>query len=171
MSKLPIQPDFFIIWTGNQDFDSSLNLCKMKCFNFLNNIMTGFKNNIADEAQLNHIYFVLLEESIKNLAYIVENKLEYIRSMDKESSASPDNNYEGLIIQILEFLNRILMKDNYYLLFNNDSKKFFSDIIFPLLITTKKEFMLMKDDGQFYQVFSSDLIEAKVMKLYHIRKT
>jgi hypothetical protein len=135
---------------------------KSKCFHFLNHIISSLKNQPKDETNLNPLYFSLLEETTKNLSFIVENKLEYVYSMDKESLNFPDNNYELLLIEMLNYLNIILLKDNYYLIFSNDCKRFFCLIIFPLMITTKKELINMKDDGQFYQVFSSELEESKV---------
>ena len=165
LSKVPVMPDSYVIWTGNSNFDSSLNLMKTKCFHFLNNMVSSLKNKQNEESELNTLYFSLLEETTKNLSFIVQNKLEFIYTMDKESSNFPDNYYEGLMVQMLDYLNTILLKDNNYLIFSNDCKRLFPLIIFPLLITTKKEFINMKDDGQYYQVFSAELVEAKVNDL------
>lgn len=152
-----------IAWQGDTNFDTSINSMKTKTLQFINSIITSYKSKLADE-NLVKTFSSLITISIQNLDWVVLNKFNYLQSMDKESLDFPDYGYENFIYQILQFINKIIIKEPFMDNFTSISKQFATGILIPLLVATKNELEQMKEEGEKYAHYINDVIEEHKSK-------
>lgn len=105
-----ISPTYIIIWTREKDFDTKINLMKIRCLQFLSSILTSFKPAITNQELLVSVN-MLIEIFTTNLDFVLKDKFEYISKMEKESKDFPDFNYSPFIYYIIQFFVIILTKE------------------------------------------------------------
>jgi hypothetical protein len=105
--------EFFIVWTGNKDFDNILNGMKSKSFQFISYLIQCegqiIKTNIIIETVTQ-----LVQSCTLNLNYVVQNKFEYLNNLEPGNITNnefPDYNYDSLLFQIFLFLSRFLSRE------------------------------------------------------------
>ena len=163
-STIPeISPNYFIIWTGQKEFDTKINTMKAQCFQFINAIIPYFGTTIQNEKFIK-IISILVDSSISNLEYILREKYSYLTNMSTESKDYPDYKYELIINRILVFLTRFLCKEPIISFFSKYAQKFIINIIIPLLVTTNTELKEMKENGEEYTTFIDDCYNDRSTK-------
>ncbi len=155
-STIPdISPNYFICWTGQKDFDSKVNMMKAQCFQFVNAIIPYFGTIIQHENFIK-LVSVLVDSSISNLEFVLNEKYFYLSNMRIDSKEFPDNKYELIINRILVFLSRFLCKEPIISFFSKFAPKFLINTIIPFIVTTNVELKQMKDEGEDYTSFIDD---------------
>jgi hypothetical protein len=115
--------NYSIAWSGESQFDNSINSMKVKAFQYLNSLVSNYKSKINDE-NLIKTYTDLISASIRNLEFVVTNKFKYIQEMSKDSISFPDYNYENLLHQIMIFLDKVLIREPFISQFNSLAKQY-----------------------------------------------
>jgi len=110
LSPIPeLSPNYFIIWTGDHKIDSLINSTKAKSLQFLNSLLLYYRKIIDNKLVIEHCSKIV-EPAVKNLAYVIKEKFDYISKMEKGGEVE-DNNYEVLIYQIFLFFSRFITKE------------------------------------------------------------
>lgn len=148
----------YVAFKGDSEFDNSINVMKSKVLQFLN-VLIGQQKGKIEDPNLVKVYSTLIQSTIENLDFLVSNKFSYIKEMSKDSTTYPDYGYEHFIYQMILFLGRIIIKSPFMESFNEYSKNFAKIIILPLLISSKNELEKMKEDGEEYSNYISDVID------------
>jgi hypothetical protein len=111
-----------IAWTKEEEFDTAINMMKIRSFQLLNTVLNYYKHVIEDEKILS-TFGSLIKTIVSNLEYVVANKLEYIIKMDKDNENFPDYEYDFIIFQMIMFLSRILSREPLITQFSEFSKQ------------------------------------------------
>lgn len=101
--------DNLISFTGNTEYDSMVNSMKAKSFQFISFLIQNEQTTIPPTF-LEHLTKILLP-SITGLSVVINEKLDYLSQMHKDSKEFPDSNHDILLFQIMLFLSRVLIRE------------------------------------------------------------
>lgn len=107
--ELVIYDNTFIAFTGNNEYDSSINSMKAKSFQFISFLLQN-EGALISNIFLEHLTKIILP-AISGLSLFVNERLDYLSQMNKDSKEYPDSNYDILLFQMMLFLSRVLVRD------------------------------------------------------------
>ena len=155
----------FISFTEQPHIDSSINLMKSKALMWLSLMI----QNEGAEIKNNTVYekcFKLFTIIAQGFKFLIEHKMAYLGNMSKDEKDYPDNEYNTIIFQSNLFISRLLVREPVVSNMNKHIKEYVLDILFPLLITTKMEYIRLKSDGEDHHNFHIDLMNDFVSLNY-----
>ena len=105
-----ISPTYIIFWTREREFDSKINLMKIRCLQFLSSIIASYKITINNHELVISIN-MLIEIFTNNLDFVLNEKWDYLLKMNEDSIDFPDFNYSPFIYYIIQFFVIVLTKE------------------------------------------------------------
>ena len=151
----------FISFTEQPIVDSSINLMKSKAMTWLSLMIQYEGVEIKNKAIYEKCFklFTIIGQGFK---FLIDNKMTYLGNMGKNEKDFPDNDYNTIIFQSNLFISRLLVREPIVSNMNKHIKEFVLDILFPLLITTKMEYIRLKSEGEDHHNFHLDLMNDYV---------
>ena len=156
--------NLFFCFTENAALDKAVNIMKAKAFMlislYVQNEAPEIKNNIVIDRCTKLFTIICI-----GFKYLINNKYDYISKMGRDNINYPDNEYNSIIFQANLFLSRILVREPILSDMQMHIKEFVEEIVIPLLLTTEKEYLNFKTDGEEHHLFYIDCL-GEFVSLY-----
>lgn len=151
----------FVSFTKQPEVDKTLNGLKCKAFTLISYLVQNEGQEIKSELIIDRCskLFTSITDGFKVL---ISEHYTYLSKMGRDEKDFPDNEYNSIIFQANLFISRFLIREPIVSNMNNYIKAYVHDIIFPLLVTTEKEYERLKVDGDEHLSFNLDLLNEFV---------
>lgn len=155
----------FVCFSNHASIDSCINVMKSKAFIWIA-LLVQFEGNEIKNSVLCEKSISLFFKVVEGFKLLIDSKMEYLSNMGKSEKDFPDNEYNTLIFQANLFISRIMIREPVISKMNKFIKEYVMSIIFPLLLTTKAEYIRLKADGEDHQNFFLDCTSEFINKSY-----
>ena len=146
----------------NKELSQKMNILKSKCLQFISAIIQYLGESIKEENLIN-ITSSIIKLTINSLENLIK---DYINLLD--NIISEDDPLNLIIYNMIIFLTRCLIREPIKSNFESLVFNFVLNVIFPFLISSKKDEEELIENPEEYNVYLNDLISNFKIKNYKV---